>query len=366
MTRRYTIRQAVAATGLEECEIRFFEQVFREYLTFSRLDLENNEFTQDHIDILCRIKHLIHAERRSLHDVKRELREALEVSSRSEASGETVARPVRPASVIAVTSGKGGVGKTTISINLAVAFARQGLRVAIFDADLGLANVHILMGLKPRFNVKNLVEDNFRLEDVLTEGPLGIKLISGGQGVRELANLTPRQRRWVLREIDRLEREVDVLIVDTGAGISDNVLRFATYADDVMVVTTPNIAAAADAYSIIKIILGMEAGSRIGLIANMARSPEHGRQVFRRIDGAVRKYLNYELTDWGAVAADDYVEAASMQRQAMQLLYPDCPAARCIGALAQRLANDRAAVRERREGSFGDMMGTLKRVRVGV
>src|SRR5690606_15644388 len=122
-------------------------------------------------------------------------------------------------------------------------------------ADLGLANVHILMGIKPRFNMRHVIEDNFSLEDILVEGPLGIKVISGGQGVREMANLTPEQRRVMLRQLDLLERNVDILLIDTGAGISDNVLRFATFADEIVVVTTPNIAAAADGYSIIKILL---------------------------------------------------------------------------------------------------------------
>ena len=285
MIQRFNITQVVEATGLEECEIRFFEQVFREFLTFSQLSLDKNEFSQDHIDVLQRIKRLIHEDGHSIDEVKRELRGAL-------GAGRSAAKPAaltpytptdapsgRFARVIAVTSGKGGVGKTFVTVNLALAFARAGKRVAIFDADLGLANVHILMGVKPKFNLRHMIEDNFSLDDLVTVGPEGVKIISGGQGVREMANLTAEQRRVILRQLDHLEREVDILLIDTGAGISENVLRFATFADEIIVVTTPNIAAAADGYSIIKILLEMEPGSKLG--ADRQHVPEHVSQQER-------------------------------------------------------------------------------------
>jgi flagellar biosynthesis protein FlhG len=377
MIQRYTIKQAVEATGLEECEIRFFEQVFREFLTFSQLSLDQNEFSQDHVDILCRIKHLIHGEGRSINEVKRELKSALGKPGRA-AGGESApaaATPAPPrasngrsrhARVIAVTSGKGGVGKTVVTVNLAVALAQLGKRVAIFDADLGLANVHILMGVKPQFNVRHVIEDNCKLEDVVTEGPAGVRIISGGQGVREMANLTQQQRRSVLREIDRLEREVDILLVDTGAGISENVLRFAAYADEVMVVTTPNIASAADGYSIIKIILEMEPASKIGLIANMAKNMYHSKNIFNRINAATRKYLRYSMGDLGYVVHDNHVEAASQARKPLQIQYPNSEAAKCIRAIAETITSANVFVNERKESSFDDMMGALKRSVVGV
>jgi flagellar biosynthesis protein FlhG len=375
MIRRYSITQVVEASGLEECEIRFFEQVFREFLTFSELSLDKNEFSQDHVDILCRIKHLIHGEGRSINEVKRELKVALcPPADRLAAQADPLGGlpPVngngkrRHARVIAVTSGKGGVGKTVVTVNLAITLAQMGQRVAIFDADLGLANVHILMGIKPRFNVRHMIEDNYKLEDIVTEGPEGIKVISGGQGVREMANLSAEQRRGILREIDRLEREVDVLIVDTGAGISENVLRFAAYADEVMVVTTPNIAAAADGYSIIKIILEMEPNSKIGLVANMAKNMYHSKNIFNRINSATRKYLRYPLGDLGYIVFDKHIEAASQSRRPMQLQYPNCEAAKCVRAIADTILNTNVFVNDRKDSSFGDMMGALKRTVVGV
>lgn len=374
MMQRYSIAQVVEITGLEECEIRFFEQVFREFLTFSQLSLDKNEFSQDHLDVLNRIKRLIHEDGHSIDEVKRELRGALNSgpgAARPAAltpytSAPEKASPSRFARVIAVTSGKGGVGKTFVTVNMALAFARAGKRVAIFDADLGLANVHILMGVKPKLNVRHLIEDNYTLDDLVTVGPEGVKIISGGQGVREMANMTAEQRRVILRQLDRLEREVDILLIDTGAGISENVLRFATFADEIIVVTTPNIAAAADGYSIIKILLEMEPGSKIGLIANMAQNMYHSKNVFNRINTATRKYLKYSLGDLGYIVSDSHVEASCQARTPMLVEYPNCEASKCIRALSDTILNTNVFVNERKESSFEDLMGALKRTVVGV
>jgi flagellar biosynthesis protein FlhG len=272
----------------------------------------------------------------------------------------------RLARVIAVTSGKGGVGKTFCTVNLALAFAKLGKKVAIFDADLGLANVHILMGVKPRMNLRHMIEDNYELDDIVTYGPEGIKIISGGQGVREMANLTAEQRRVILRQMDRLEREVDILLIDTGAGISENVLRFATFADEIIVVATPSIASAADGYSIIKILLEMEPNAKIGVVANMAQNMYHSKNVFNRINTATQKYLRYSLGDLGYIVNDPRVEASCQTRKPLVLGYPNCEAAKCVRAIADTIMNTNVFVNERKESSFGDLMGALKRTVVGV
>lgn len=270
------------------------------------------------------------------------------------------------ATTIAVTSGKGGVGKTTVTVNLAIALAQLGKKVAIFDADLGLGNVHILMGIKSRYNMRHVIEDNFQLEDIVTEGPLGIKVLSGGQGVREMANLTGEQRRVILRQLDRLEREVDVLLIDTGAGISENVLRFATFADEIILVTTPNIAAAADGYSIIKILLEMEPNSKIGVIANMVKNMYHSKNVFNRINAAATKYLRAPLGDLGYIVEDPHVLGANQTRKPLMLEYGFSEAARCIEAITETILNAEVFKNDRKESCFDDLMGALKRSVVGV
>ena len=238
--------------------------------------------------------------------------------------------------------------------------------MAIFDADLGLANVHILMGVKPRFNLSHIVRDGFSLKDIIIEGPLGVKILAGGQGSRELANLTNDQRRNLLRQFDELEREVDYLFVDTGAGISENVLRFATFADEVIAVATPNIASCADAYSIIKILLEMEPNSKIGLVTNIVENQYHSRNVFNRLDSATRQYLDYSLADLGWIADDPKMKEANQLRRPLVLEFPFAPASQCIAGIADTILQERAFKNTRKESSFADLMGALRKTMVGV
>jgi flagellar biosynthesis protein FlhG len=251
-------------------------------------------------------------------------------------------------------------------VNLAIAFAQMGKRVAIFDADLGLANVHILMGIKPRFNMRHVLEDNFSLDDVVAEGPLGIKVISGGQGVREMANLTPEQRRVMLRQLDLLERNVDILLIDTGAGISDNVLRFATFADEIVVVTTPNIAAAADGYSIIKILLQMEPKSRIGIVCNQVKNMYHSKTCSTG-SRARRQSISRRPSAIWAISSRTITSSRPTRRASPYMLeYNYSEAAQCTRAVAETILHEGIFRNDRKESCFEDLMGALKRSVVGV
>ncbi len=361
LSRRFSIKRVVELTGLEESEVRYYESVFKEFLTFTQMGMDDNEFNEDHIEILNRIKSLIHKRGFSVVEVKKELKLTLKPFRAKSSTGLPPSKPSGYARVIAVTSGKGGVGKTAIAANLAICMAQEGKRVAIFDADLGLANIHILLGVKPRFNLSHVIQDDFSLDDILVQGPAGIKIISGGQGIREMANLQEEQRRVLLRQMDALEREVDVMIVDTGAGISENVLRFATFADEVMVVSTPNIAASADAFSIIKIMLEMEPNSKVGFLVNMVENQYHSRNVFNRVNTAVRKYLKYSLGYLGYVVYDHHMQASNQIRRPLMFAYPESPSARCISNIVDTILRTEVFVNRRKESSFQDLMGALRR-----
>jgi flagellar biosynthesis protein FlhG len=363
MIKRFSIKQVAARTGLEESEIRYYESVFKEFLTFTEMGLDRNEFTEDHISILARIKDLIYKRGFTVDEVKRELK-----SSLKGLRGGGVPSPVRGAGyarVIAITSGKGGVGKTSVVVNLALGIAQTGRKVGIFDADLGLANVHILMGVKPKYNLAHVLQDNLALDDIITRGPLGIQIISGGQGIREMANLSDEHRRALLRQLDHLEREVDVLLVDTGAGISENVLRFAAYADEIIAVTTPDLAANADCFSIIKILLEMEPNSRIGLVVNMVQDMYDGKNVFNRLQTAVQRALNYELNDLGHIVASEHLRTATAQRKPVLFAFPHTEVARNFRDMVATIFNQKVFANDRKQSSFADLMGALKRNMAG-
>lgn len=365
---KFTIRQVVEKTGIEESEIRFYESAFGDFLTFTKVGSNKNDFSIDHINLFLRIKDLIHKRGFSIDEVRKELKQLFK-SFKADNGGQFHLPPTKGeeyARVIAITSGKGGVGKTNVCLNLAVYLAKIGKKVAIFDADLGLANIHILMGVKPRFNISHLLQDGFSMEDILTKGPLGVKIISGGQGIKELANLNEEQRRLLLREMDKLEREVDILFVDTGAGISENVLRFTTFADEVIVVTTPNVAASADAYSIIKIILEMDPKSKIGLITNMIENMYEARNVFNRINLCTQKFLQYTLRDLGYIIDDEMLKMSNQNRRPLMLDFPDAPSARNIRAIVDTIMNRNIFKNVKKESSFHDLMGAIKRTMVGV
>lgn len=206
--------------------------------------------------------------------------------------------------VISITSGKGGVGKTLTTVHFAQAAAQMGYRVLIMDADLGLSNVDVVLGLKARYNIRNVLDGHVELRDIILNGPDNIGVISSGSGIASLSQLSVVQKQLLEDQMSQLNDSVDLIVVDTGAGISDNVMHFNQNADQVVVVTTPEPHAMTDAYAIIKVLQEKNNHTDVGLIVNMTRFPEEGRKVHGRISSVARQFLKTDVRFLGSIPID--------------------------------------------------------------
>lgn len=252
------------------------------------------------------------------------------------------AGPRPRATRIAVTSGKGGVGKTSLTINLAVALSRLGHRVGILDADFALGNIDVMLGLTPESHLGAVLDGVKRISDITLEGPSGIRVIPAGSGVRTLAALDDDRWLRLLDAIDEAGHDLDFLFFDTASGITDNVLELIRVADYALVVTSYDPAAVVDAYAVIKLISAADAAKPIGVVVNSARDPEEGGLVFRQISLAADRFLGRAIRYDGHVLEDRLVRE-SVFAQTPLLLGSDVvgPATGCIRRVASRIASSR-------------------------
>ena len=255
--------------------------------------------------------------------------------------------------VIAVTSGKGGVGKSNVVANVAVEFARKGQRVLILDADLGLANVDILLGLTPAGHLADVLSGTCEIDDIILMGPEGVHVLPAASGIAEVTELTDIQKGRLLVALERLKGRYDVLLVDTGAGISANVTYFAGNAHDVIVVLNPEPTALADAYCVIKVLNQQRCVNRFHLVVNSTHQAATARSVHERLTRVADRFLNVDIRLLGHIYADQKVSEAVMQQTPLVKLFPTSPAARCFTQLAQAI--DRLPPAEDSEGRFWDM-----------
>lgn len=271
--------------------------------------------------------------------------------------------PIERARVIAITSGKGGVGKTNVAVNLAARFAQAGRRTVLLDADMGLANADVLCGVDLRFNLAHVIARRKRLLEVAAEAPGGFSLIGGASGLAKMADLPDSEHRRLVRSLSELEHSSDTIFIDTGAGISPNVLSFASAADHVLVVTTPEPTAITDAYATIKVLCRAREqrdGRPISLLVNQVRSATEANRVYERVAGVVRQFIGADLRNAGFVPADPAVGKAVRQRSPFLISYPRCAASVCITRLAMRLEAGIAQQEKSSEGFFGILGRTLR------
>jgi len=241
------------------------------------------------------------------------------------------------AKVITVTSGKGGVGKTNITINLAITLSKLGHRVVVIDADLGLANIDVVLGMMPKYSLVDVIKNGKNVLDVLSTGPNRVKFISGGSGVEELTRLTQIELENFVRNIALLDKIADIILIDTGAGISENVIKFVMAADDVVVITTPEPTATTDAYALIKAIGVRNKNKSIRLIINRTDTAIEAQTAMQKLSTVSKKFLDLKLQFLGYVNNDSFVPKAVKQQKPFVLLYPDCTASKNLTEIAKKL-----------------------------
>jgi flagellar biosynthesis protein FlhG len=248
-----------------------------------------------------------------------------------------IVRQASRAPVIAITSGKGGVGKSNVAVNLAIKLAQSGKDVVLLDADLGLANADVLCNLDLGCNLSHVIARKKELAEVMVRAPGGFRLVGGASGLARMADLDDSDRQRLVDAMGELEQRTDLMLVDTGAGISPNVLSFTRAADHVLVVTTPEPTAITDAYAAIKVISREGGERRISLLVNQTRSSQEGRVVYDRIARVARQFLGVTVYDAGHVPCDPHVQSAVRRRVPFTLGSPRCPASQSIAQLAMRL-----------------------------
>jgi flagellar biosynthesis protein FlhG len=241
--------------------------------------------------------------------------------------------------VMAVASGKGGVGKTDLTANLAVALGREGNRVCLLDADLGLANVDVLFGLSPRLSLLDVLRGDHALAEVVVQGPAGVRIVPAATGAHELTTLGPDDRARLLAEIDQLAGGLDVLLIDTAAGISPNVLYFTAAAADVLIVITPEPTALTDAYALMKILSARHGRREFLVTVNMAAGAPDAEAAFARLARVAERFLSVRLEYQGYVPWDDAVPRAIRSQEPVVVGAPHTPASLAIAELARRLAS---------------------------
>ncbi len=270
---------------------------------------------------------------------------------------KTSSGPRRSARIVAIASGKGGVGKTSLAVNLAVRLASMDRRVVLLDADLGTANADLLCNLTPRYNIAHVIAGRCSLERSMAEAPGGFHLIAGASGLAQVAALNDIQRHKLIDQMEWLEQRADIILIDTGAGITPNVLSFSTNADQLVVVTTPEPTAVTDAYALVKTAYRKCRGLDVRILINMVSDEVEARSVYERFDAVCKEFLGLTVRYAGYVVHDVHVAAAVRHRRPFTLESPNCQASRCIGRLAHRM--DCQAVEPNPQGRLRRLAGWL-------
>lgn len=262
------------------------------------------------------------------------------------------------ARVLTITSGKGGVGKSNMAVNLAVQLSRLGKKVIIFDADIGLANVEVMFGAIPKYNLSDVLYKGMAMRDIISSGPMDIGFISGGSGIVELNNLTREQILSVVGKLSELDAMADVILIDTGAGISDSVMEFVIASPEVLLITTPDPSSLTDSYSLIKTLYKNRQFNyedvMINVIANKVNSAADGQAVYDKLSSVVSQFLNWNVNYLGLVPQDPVIEKAIRQQQVVSIYDLESVSSQAFAKIAESLVSG--------ENRYYEMKGGFSRM----
>ena len=243
----------------------------------------------------------------------------------------------RSVRVIAITSGKGGVGKTNVATNLAYHLSQMRKKTLILDADMGLANIDVILGIAPKYNLYHVLRGEKALADVIVDGPGGMKILPATSGIPEMAELSRGEKLALIDELDGLGSDLDFMLIDTAAGIAGNVIYFNVAAREIIVVVSPEPTSITDAYALIKILYNNHGEKRFMLLVNMAKNSNEAREVFLKVSNATSHFLNLSIEYLGYVLEDVRVTEAVRQQKALAEIYPDSRASKCLQSIARKL-----------------------------
>jgi flagellar biosynthesis protein FlhG len=253
---------------------------------------------------------------------------------------ELLSKPqkTKKARIITVTSGKGGVGKTNFSVNLALALMDKGLKVVVLDADFGLANIEIVLGIAPKYTLLDVLQNKKNLLEVISKGPNNIKFISGGSGITKLARISKEEMERFTKNIKLLDSLYDVVVVDTGAGVSENVLNFVLAADDVILVTTPEPTSITDAYALIKMAAGSDYEKKLQILVNRVQSDHEGYLVYEKLKRVTEKFVGLKIDLLGMLPKDYSVEKAVLEQQPFLIRFPKSQISKGMFEIARKVS----------------------------
>lgn len=241
---------------------------------------------------------------------------------------------------IAITSGKGGVGKTNITANLACMLAKMNKKTLVLDADVGLANIDVVLGLTPKYNLHHVLTGERRLSEVIVAGPGGVKILPSASGIHEMTDLSRGQKLTLLDDLNSIKESLDFMLIDTGAGIAGNVMYFNMAAREIIVVTSPEPTSLTDAYALIKVLYQRYAKKRFRLLINMVRSAAEANKVYLRLSSATDHFLNLNIEFMGYILHDKKLQEAVKLRKALVELYPDSKASLCVKKVAEKICGE--------------------------